>query len=190
MSFEVIHFRDADKILRQKRMKKEVQQTLECIDQDLSERFNRGTLLRITLDQMGWRENESLTIFEGRRYSYKGFRKGIAIEANLSNYEGILDGLFKLQVGYDKGNVEAGILLLNGFRSGKSPLGSNADLVRKEVAELEPTISLPVTIVLFDFGTPKCIDPDGEEQATAPAVEDGSDEANGNLQDEEVNVNE
>ena len=186
--FETIHFRGSEKILREKRLQKQVQETLECVDQDLHERFNRGTLLKQTLDYMGWRDNGSLAILEGRRYAYKGFRKGVAIEANLINYEGILEGLFKLQVGFDKGNVEVGILLLNGYRSEKSPLATNVSLVCEDVEALYPTISLPVTIVLFDFGKPKCIDPDGREEAE-PAVKGGSKQANRNSNVEEVDVN-
>jgi hypothetical protein len=34
-----------------------------------------GELLRQALDEMGWRENGSLSILDGRRYQYKGFKK-------------------------------------------------------------------------------------------------------------------
>ena len=40
MPFELIHFRDADKIIKEKRMKKEVKSTLEYLDNVLYEAPN------------------------------------------------------------------------------------------------------------------------------------------------------
>ena len=50
-----------------------------------------------------------LSILDGRRYQYKGFKKGVAIEGNFASYEYILEGLFRLQIGFDKGRIETGI---------------------------------------------------------------------------------
>jgi hypothetical protein len=103
---------------------------------------------------MDWRENGSLNILEGRRYQYKGVKKGIAIEGNFSAYEYILEGLFRLQVGFDKGRIETGILMLTSMRSEKSSLGTSRELAIAEVDMLYPTISMPVSIALFDLGPP------------------------------------
>ncbi len=104
---------------------------------------------------MDWRDpNVDLKILEGRQYRYKGMKNGVAISGNLNVYEFILEGLFRLQVGYDKGLIEAGILLLTSQRSEKSHLGTSRDLAIAEVEALYPTISLPVAVVLFDLGQP------------------------------------
>ena len=160
MPYEILHFRDSDKILKSKKMTKEVKETLDYLHDGLYERFYKGSLLKSCLEEMGWRDEEPLAILEGRRYAYKGLRKRIAIEANLINYEGILDGLFRLQVGFDQGRIDVGLLFLNSRRSAKSPLGSSLELAKKEVENLYPTISMPVAIVLFDLGIPQCLDPD------------------------------
>jgi hypothetical protein len=47
-----------------------------------------------------------------------------------------------------------GIVMVTAQRSKKSKLGSTKELVAKEIELLYPTISLPVTIVLFDLGRP------------------------------------
>jgi hypothetical protein len=65
-------------------------------------------------------------------------------------------------VGFDKGFLDTGLLLLNQHRSEKSPLGNNADLVKAELEDLFPTISMPLSIVLYDLGKPQCIDPNGD----------------------------
>ena len=45
-------------------------------------------LLRQALDEMNWRENGSLNILDGRRYQYKGFKKGVALEGDsFASYE-------------------------------------------------------------------------------------------------------
>ena len=105
---------------------------------------------------MDWRENGDgeLKILDGRRYMYKGVKRGVAIEGNFSVYEYILEGLFRLQVGFDKGRIETGILMLTSMRSEKSSLGNQRDLVQVEVEQLYPTISMPVSIALFDLGPP------------------------------------
>jgi hypothetical protein len=103
---------------------------------------------------MDWRQNGDIKILEGRRYAYKGFKNRIAIDGSFSSYEYIQDALLKLQVGFDKKKIDMGIVMVTAQRSKKSKLGSTKDLVAKEIELLYPTISLPVTIVLFDLGKP------------------------------------
>jgi hypothetical protein len=156
MPFEIIHFRDSDKIIKEKRMEKDVKVTLEYINDALYGSIYRGELLRQALDEMDWRENGNgeLKILDGRRYMYKGVKRGVAIEGNFSVYEYILEGLFRLQVGFDKGRIETGIVMLTSIRSEKSSLGTSRDLAVTEVDILYPTISMPVSIALFDLGPP------------------------------------
>ena len=40
-----------------------------------------------------------MRIIEGRRYMYKGVKRGIAIDGNISAYEYILEGMVRLQIG-------------------------------------------------------------------------------------------
>jgi hypothetical protein len=155
MPFELIHFRDADKILKSKKMEKDVKATLEYINDALYGTLHRGELLRQALEEMDWRKNlEDLVILDGRRYRFKGFKKGIAIEGSFSAYEFILEGLIRLQIGFDKKKIEAGILLLTSARSEKTPYGSTRKMVEEDIQNLNPTISLPVSIALFDLGSP------------------------------------
>ena len=116
----------------------------------------RRGLLRQALDEMDWRDNGNveLKILEGRRYMYKGVKRKVAIEGNFSAYEYILEGVFRLQVGFDKGRIETGILMLTSIRSEKSSLGTSRDLATTELEQLYPTISMPVSIALFDLGPP------------------------------------
>ena len=129
--------------------------TLEYIDDVLQGTIHRRELLRQSLEEMDWRENGTLNILDGRRYQYKGFKRGVAIEGSFAAYEFILEGLFRLQIGFDKGLVETGILMLTSFRSEKSSLGTSRELAEAEVEMLYPTISMPVSIVLFDLGQPE-----------------------------------
>ena len=124
----------------------------------------RGELLRQALDEMDWRDNGNveLKILDGRRYMYKGVKQGVALEGNFSAYEYILEGLFRLQVGFDQGKIETGILMLTALRSEKSSLGTSQELAEAEVEMLYPTISMPVSIALFDLGPP--IISDGTEE--------------------------
>jgi hypothetical protein len=45
-------------------------------------------------------------------------------------------------------------LMLTALRSEKSSYGTSRDLAEAEVELLYPTISMPVSIALFDLGTP------------------------------------
>jgi hypothetical protein len=152
MPFEMFHV--SDKIIKDKNLEKDVQVTLEYVDDALYGSIYRRELLRQALEEMDWRENGTLNILDGRRYQYKGFKRGVAIEGNFSAYEYILEGIFRLQMGFDKGLVETGILMLTSFRSEKSSLGTSRDLAEAEVEMLYPTISHPVSVVLFDLGEP------------------------------------
>jgi hypothetical protein len=157
MPFEMFNVRGSDKILKNKNLEKDVQATLEYVDTALYGSLYRREILRQALEEMGWqegRDNGSLNILDGRRYQYKGFKKGVAIEGNFSVYEYILEGLFRLQVGFDHGKIETGVLMLTALRSEKSSYGSSKQLAEAEVAMLYPTISLPVTVCLFDLGDP------------------------------------
>jgi len=188
MTYEVVHFREAENILRDKNMEQELKVVLDCIDQDLHDRIYRLTILKQTLDYLGWRDNGDIPILEGRRYAYKGMRNRVAIEASLTNYEAILDALFRLQIGYDKGEIDLGIVLLTAQRSSRSPLGDNRELVKKEVESLYPTISLPVVIALMDMGTPQCISAEngGFEEKEKARTEGHLDAENGESQEKEV----
>jgi hypothetical protein len=154
MPFDMIHFRDSDKIIRKKKLDRDVKATLEYVYDALQGSLYRGELLRQALDEMGWRENGSLNILEGRRYQFKGFKKKIALEGSFSSFEYLLTGLARLQVGFDKKLIETGILMLTAARSEKSSLGTSRDLAIAEIDQLYPTISMPVSIALFDLGAP------------------------------------
>lgn len=169
MSFEIIHFRGANEILTSKDMERDVLSTMEYLHDALYGSVYRGGLTRQALEEMDWRHRENLNILEGRRYYYKGFKKGIAIDGNLSSYECIQDGLLRLQIGYAQGKIDMGIVILNAHRSEKSPYGGTRELVEREVEHLYPTISLPVTIVLFDLGKPGyCEEEDKTTENDAP----------------------
>jgi len=163
MPFELMHFRDAEKILREKHLLKDIQATLEYLDDALYGTLYRRELFRQALDEMEWRHNgEMLNFLDGRRYQFKGFKKGVAIEGNFSAYEFILEGLVRLQIGFDKKKIDSGILLLTSARSEKTPYGSTKKMVEEDIQNLYPTISMPVSVGLFDLGKPTIPDENGE----------------------------
>ena len=154
MPFEILHFRGSDNILKDKGMDKDVQRTLEYVDNVLYGSIHRRELLREALDEMGWRHKRVLSVLDGRRYYYKGTKQGVALEGSLAVYEYILEGLLRLQIGFQKERIDMGILLLPAQRGDKTPYGSTKKLVEEEVQDLYPIIDLPVAIVLFDLGRP------------------------------------
>ena len=155
MPFEIFHFRESDRVLQEKHLDRDFEATMQYLDDVLYGSLYHRELFRDALNETGWRENGNLQFLTGRRYSFKGYKNGIAIEANFQFYEYLLEGLFRLQVGFDKGLIEAGILLLTAKRSEKSPYGSSAKMVVEDVELLYPTIYLPLTVVLFDLGEPR-----------------------------------
>ena len=155
MPFSVLHFRESDRILQEKNLDQDVLATMQYLDDVLYGSLYRRELLRDGLSEMSWRDNGSLNFLEGRRYQFKGWKNGVGLEANLNFYEFVLEGLCRLQIGFDKGLIECGILLLTAKRSEKSPYGSSAKLVVEDVELLYPTIYLPLTVVLFDLGNPR-----------------------------------
>jgi len=170
MPFELLHFRGSEEVIKEKNMENDVRATLEYINDVLYGTLHRGELLRQALQEMAWRgeENDNLKILENRRYAYKGFKRGVAIEGNFCAYEFILEGLFRLQVGFDKGSVETGILLLTSKRSEKTPYGSTSQMVKEEMEMLYPTISMPVSVALFDLGSPLAFDLEGGDSNGVP----------------------
>jgi hypothetical protein len=132
-------------------MMDDVLKTLEYLDTVLYEAPNKGELLKESLKDMGWREDGTLNILENRRYQHKGFKNKVAIEGYIGTFEN-LEGIFRLQVAFDKQKIHTGILLINSLRSFDSPFGSSRDLVEWEIEQLEPTIFMPVCVALFDLG--------------------------------------
>jgi hypothetical protein len=155
MSFELLHFRGADKIIKKKNMEHVVRTTCETIEAFLFGTLRKGGLLRQALEEADWRQDpEQLKILNGRRYAFKGLRNGIAIDGQFSSYESIWDSLLRLQIGYVQKKIDAGIVLVTGERSEKTPYGSTKELIGKELELLFPTISVPVSIAIFDLGKP------------------------------------
>lgn len=170
MSFELLHFRGADKILKKKNMDHVVKSTCETIEAYLyGSLYKRGLLIQ-ALDEADWRHDpEKLKILNGRRYTFKGLRNGIAIDGQFSSYEAIWDSLLRLQIGYVQKKIDAGIVLVTGERSEKTPYGSTKELIEKEIELLFPTISVPVTIAVFDLGKPGAY-LEAEAKAKSPSI--------------------
>lgn len=153
--FQILHFRDSDKILKKKKQLHDVQATMEYIDTVMTGTLYKRELLRQALDEMDWlKDKDALKVFENRRYMYKGFKNGVAIDGNISVYEYILEGLLKLQIGFVSKRIDVGILMLTAKRSEKSPYGNVSDMVKEEIQLLSSVITLPVCICLFDTGEP------------------------------------
>ena len=70
----------------------------------------------------------------------------------------------RLQVGFEKKKIESGILLLTSLRSEKSPYKSSRLMVEEDIQNLYPTISLPVSVALFDLGRPVIPQEDGNSE--------------------------
>jgi hypothetical protein len=166
---EVIHFRESEAIIKQKDLEADVNITLGYVEAMLYGTLYKRELTIQALKECDWREQD-LSILDGRRYQYKGFKKGVAIEGNFASYEYILEGLFRLQIGFDKGRIETGILMLTSERSEKSRLGTSIELAKLEVEQLYPTISMPVTIALFDLGTSELPDKNSVKGGEADGV--------------------
>ena len=165
---EVIHFRESEAIIKQKDLEADVNITLRYVETVLYGTLYKRELTIQALKECDWREGD-LSILDGRRYMYKGVKRGVAIEGNFASYAYILEGLFRLQIGFDKGRIETGILMLTSERSEKSRLGTSIELAKAEVEQLYPTISMPVTIALFDLGSPELPD----ENSAKGGEEDG-----------------
>ena len=168
--FEILHFRGSDQILKDKNLLNDVQVTMQYVDDVLAGSLYKRELLRMALDEMDWSvDSDAMRIIEGRRYMYKGSKRGVAIDGNISAYEYILEGLVRLQIGYDKQRIDAGILLVNAKRSDKSPFGTTADLIKMEVETLYPTIHLPASVCLITTGEPVLFDEEGN--AYGPSIQ-------------------
>jgi hypothetical protein len=87
MPYEVFHFRESDRVLQEKNLERDFEATMTYLDDVLYGTLYRRELLREALQDMGWRDNGSLNFLEGRRYQFKGFKKGIGLEANFNFYE-------------------------------------------------------------------------------------------------------
>ena len=166
---EVIHFRESEAIIKQTDLEPDVNITLRYVETVLYGTLYKRELTIQALKECDWREQD-LSILEGRRYQYKGIKKGVAIEGNFAAYEYILEGLFRLQIGFDKGRIETGILMLTSERSEKSRLGTSIELAKAEVEQLYSTISMPVSIALFDLGTPELPDENSVKGGEADGV--------------------
>jgi len=152
--FELVHFRGADKILKEKKMTNIVRALFQYLDDCLYGTRHKSELMRQALKENDWRQNGDCKIFTERKYTYHGFRNRVAIDGSFSSYEAIQGALFRLQLGYDHKKIDVGIVMIPAQRSEKSKLGKTRDLVKKEIELLEPTITIPVLVAIFDLGKP------------------------------------
>ncbi len=152
MSFEIYHFHDSDKILKNKKINSDIITTLQYLDDVLAGSIYKRELFRQALSEMDWIQgNGDMKILENRRYQYKGFKRGVAIDGNFSAYEYLIEGSMRLQLGFDKGKIDTGVLILNAKRSEKSPYGNTSDMVKEDIEMLTPTINLPISVALFNL---------------------------------------
>jgi hypothetical protein len=136
--FEILHFRGSDEILKEKRLLNDVQVTMQYIDDVLAGSLYKRELLRMALEEMDWTTSSAaMRIIENRRYTYKGLKRRVAIDGNISAYEYIMEGLVRLQIGHDKQRIDTGILLVNSKRSDKSPLGTTSQIIKDREGDRE-----------------------------------------------------
>ena len=88
---EIIHFRGSDEIIKKKNLEKDVKNHLEYVEEMLHGTLYKRELTIQALKECDWREGRSQHPGR-RRYQYKGFKKGVAIEGNFAAYEYILEG--------------------------------------------------------------------------------------------------
>ncbi len=73
MSYELIHFRDSEKVLEDTNMLNDVKNTLEYVNEVLTESLYKRELFRQALNDTDWTSpNGDMLIIEGRRYKWKG----------------------------------------------------------------------------------------------------------------------
>ena len=154
MMYHLFHFREAHKVFEQKAMASDVTMTVNHVLNSLNGAFRRNDLLRAALDEMGWYKGPVWNIIAGRRYRFLGYKHGVAIEAGLDTYDYIVEGLMTLQLGYDKGQIDAGILMLSTQGSRICRDTDMNDLIVKDMGAMEPILSMPVSICLYDLNDP------------------------------------
>ena len=85
--FEILHFRGSEEILKEKNLLNDVQATMQYVDDVLAGALYKRELLRMALEEMDWTQDaDFMRIIEGRRYMYKGVKRGVAIDGNISVY--------------------------------------------------------------------------------------------------------
>ena len=77
MPFEIFHFRESDRVLQEKHMEKDFEGTMQYLDDVLYQSLYRRELLRIGLQETGWRDNGSLNFLSGRRYQLRVSKMGL-----------------------------------------------------------------------------------------------------------------
>ena len=83
--FEILHFRGSDEILKEKRLLNDVQVTMQYIDDVLAGSLYKRELLRMALEEMDWTTSSAaMRIIDNRRYTYKGLKRRVAIDGNIS----------------------------------------------------------------------------------------------------------
>jgi hypothetical protein len=159
MDFQIIHFRDSENIFEAKAMASDLLMTVEHVFHTVKGKHpNQDLYLKLALNDMGWVNGNSAKILPGRQNPFKGFKHGVAIEANLERYDYLSEGLMRLQLGYDKGLIDTAILMITAKRDEKSPHVVTETMLREDVESFRPTISMPIAVCLYDFGNPLAAD--------------------------------
>jgi hypothetical protein len=178
---EMLHFRGSWEIIEGKNLDNDVKVTMEYLEECLYGALYRRELTALALKEMGWREGD-LRILENRQYRWSGFKKGVALECNLSSYEYLWLGLMRIQYSFDKGDIDTGIVILTDKRSENSRLGTSIELAKNEVEMLYPTISLPCSVAFLSIDEPDMIEEEFENENPATGInekdrsEEGSEE--------------
>ena len=151
MDFKLYHFHGSDKIFKNRAMISDVAMTVEHVFNVLKGNLFPDNLLRIALDEMGWHKGSTWNIVAGHHYQFEGFKNGVGLEECLGACGCIVEGLVNLQVAYDKGQIDGGLLLLSVSGIPECNGDDAETILIRDVNSLGPTISLPVSVCLYDF---------------------------------------
>ena len=151
MHFQLFHFHGSDKILEQKIMVCDVAMTVEHVFNALNGRQPSDPLVRVALGEMGWhKENTNLGAEHNCRF--EGLKNGVGLEVCLDAYGSLVQGLVNLQMAFDQGQIDVGILLLSARGIPERDSENLKIVLTRDMDALASIISLPVTVSLYDLG--------------------------------------
>jgi len=147
MDTKTFSYNNGRVILQNKKVFNDIQALIQKADIDSKSGKDFSKYFRDNLEERGWEFNKKVVPGLGIRY---GFRKeGIQIETQFGNMARFYSDIFKLQLGFNKGDIDAGVLIVLTKRHAHQ-IGSNIahyERAKRELMESRPLYSAPIWLV-------------------------------------------
>lgn len=147
MDFTDYSYNNGRTVAQEKEVSSDLKEVIDELDIKYGTSGDFGRYFREELKQRGWDHKGKVIPELSIRYEFR--KENLGVETQFSNVARFYSDIFKLQLSFDRGLIDGGVLILP-TKQHANQIGSNLanfERAKEELVESKPLYSVPVWLV-------------------------------------------